>query len=101
MAKRRGIEVWRSLVSGQARSGLGVAAYCARESITLSSFRRWRRVLDAGSSGTRLAAAPVVRARKEAAVPIFVDLGALPERGSPVALRLELGRGVVLQLTVG
>lgn len=101
MAKRRGIEVWRSLVSSQAASGLSVAAYCARESITLSSFRRWRRLLDVGSPGTRLAVAPVVSARKAATVPAFVDLGALSERGTPVALRLELGRGVVLQLTVG
>ena len=100
MAKRRGIEVWRSLVAGQAGSGLGVVAYCARESITLSSFRRWRRLLDEGSSGQRLAV-PVVSARKAAAVPAFVDLGALSERGAPVVLRLELGRGVVLQLTVG
>jgi hypothetical protein len=43
----------------------------------------------------------VVTAREAAVVPAFVDLGALPERGIPVALRLELGRGVVLQLTVG
>ncbi len=101
MAKRRGIAVWRSLVAGQAGSGLGVAAYCARESITLSSFRRWRRLLDEGPAGGNTSAPTVVSARKAAAVPGFVDLGALSERGIPVALRLELGRGVVLQLTVG
>ena len=101
MAKRRGAEVWRSLVAGQARSGLRVAAYCARESITVSSFRRWRRLLDERTPGPRPAAPAVVAARKAATVPAFVDLGTLPERGIPVALRLELGRGVVLQLTVG
>ena len=100
MAKRRGAEVWRSLVAGQARSGLRVAAYCARESITVSSFRRWRRLLDERTLGPR-PAVPVVTARKAATAPAFVDLGTLPERGIPVALRLELGRGVVLQLTVG
>ena len=101
MAKRRGIEVWRSLVSGQAGSGLSVAAYCARESITLSSFRRWRRLLDERSAVERRSSPVVVTARKAAAVPAFVDLGTLPERGMPVALRLELGHGIVLQLTVG
>ena len=99
MAKRRGIEVWRSLVSGQAESGLSVAAYCARESITLSSFRRWRRLLDEGSAVERRSS-PVVVTARNAAAPAFVDLGTLPERGMPVALRLELGHGVVLQLTV-
>lgn len=101
MAKRRGIEVWRSLVSGQAGSGLSVAGYCARESITVSSFRRWRRLLDAGSATERGGTSAVVSTRKAPAVPRFVDLGTLPERGMPVALRLELGSGVVLQLTVG
>lgn len=48
-----------------------------------------------------MSAPTVVGTRKAATVPAFVDLGALSERGIPLALRLELGRGVVLQLTVG
>lgn len=101
MAKRRSADVWRSLVADQVGSGLGVAAYCARESITVSSFRRWRRLLGAASAGTRSVVPGVVSARKSGSEPAFVDLGALGERGMPVALRLEFGRGVVLQLTVG
>ena len=45
MSKHRSIEARRSLVEGFGGSGLSVEAYCARESIKVSSFRRWRRQL--------------------------------------------------------
>lgn len=103
---RRSREEWRSLLSNFERSGLGVDAYCRRESIGASSFYRWREVLradqDADDSGT-------VLGRGQA----FVELGAL---GSPLAqdkashcgcaaprldLRLDLGDGLTLHLVRG
>lgn len=98
MAKHRSAEAQRSLVDGQATSGLSVAAYCARESIKVSSFRRWRRRF----SGAAAVMRPVWPAASERNLtPRFVDLGTLSDGGSRLELRLELGRGMVLHLTCG
>ena len=98
MAKHRSVEARRSLVDGHATSGLSIAAYCARESIKVSSFRRWRRLL----SGAAALMRPVLPAASERRVaPTFVDLGTLSDGGSRLELRLDLGRGMVLQLTCG
>ena len=98
MSKHRSIEARRSLVDGHAGSGLSIEAYCARESIKVSSFRRWRRQLTAAPAVDR-AALSSVSERKVA--PTFVDLGTLSDSGSRFDLRLDLGRGVVLHLTCG
>ncbi|MEI8298958.1 MAG: IS66 family insertion sequence element accessory protein TnpB, partial [Pseudomonadota bacterium] len=96
MSKHRSIEARRSLVEGFGGSGLSVEAYCARESIKVSSFRRWRRQLVAAPD-VPCKALPAVSERD--ATPTFVDLGTLSDGGSRFDLRLDLGRGVVLHLT--
>lgn len=98
MAKHRSLEVRRSLVEGLAGSGLSVEAYCARDSIKVSSFRRWRRQLMGAPEVARMAL-PAVSERNVA--PTFVDLGTLSDGGSRFDLRLDLGRGMVLHLTCG
>jgi hypothetical protein len=90
---------WRELVSGQASSGLSVAAYCEREAVATSSFWRWRRLLQGSMLST--SAGNLTSGRTRPSVPDFVDLGTLSEHGAPVALRIDLGHGVVLQLTLG
>jgi hypothetical protein len=98
MAKHRSLEARRSLVEGFAGSGLSVEAYCARDSIKVSSFRRWRRQLMGAPDVIRMAL-PAVSERKVA--PAFVDLGTLSDGRSRFDLRLDLGHGVVLHLTCG
>ena len=98
MSKHRSIEARRSLVEGFGGSGLSVEAYCARESIKVSSFRRWRRQLMDAPDVARMAL-PAVSERD--VTPTFVELGTLSDGGSRCDLRLDLGRGVVLHLTCG
>jgi len=47
---RRTVAEWRSLLSRFEQSGLDVEAFCKRESISRSSFHRWRRRVAGGSS---------------------------------------------------
>ena len=39
---------WQALIGCQAGSGLSVAEFCRRESISTASFYRWRRLLGGG-----------------------------------------------------
>ena len=93
--KRLDCEGWRVLVARQAASGLSVAAFCTREGLSAASFYQWR---------TRLRGAAGAAARKVAGEPpahAFVDLGPLTMGAGRVELRIDLGGGVVLQLSHG
>lgn len=98
---------WRERLRRQAGSGLSVRAFCERESIASWAFYQWRARL-AKRSGL------VERASALARVPAgFIDLstvdrptmsamrgeGARWRAGERVEIKLELGDGVVLQLT--
>lgn len=92
--RRRSRDEWRKVFARQMSSGLSVAAFCAREAISLSSFQRWRTRI-ATASGAPEAQTP---ARPEA----FVDLGMLGSGGtSRLELKLDLGDGLVLHLVRG
>lgn len=89
--RRRSGEEWRALLARQASSALSVAAFCARGSISVSSFERWRALLSA--AGT--AAQAQTPGSREA----FVDLGVLGSgAASRLELKLDLGGGLVLHL---
>jgi hypothetical protein len=95
--RRRSGEEWRELLARHASSGLSVAAFCARESISVSSFPRWR-ALVAPVGGAADAPDARARTRQEA----FVDLGVLGSGGgSRLELKLDLGGGLVLHLMRG
>ena len=96
--QHRSIEARRSLVDGHAGSDLSVEAYCAREAIKVSSFRRWRRQLVDAPTVDRAALSSV---SAHDVAPTFVDLGTLSDGRSRFDLRLDLGRGVVPHLTCG
>ena len=98
MAKHRSLELRRALVEGFAGSGLSVEAYCARDSIRVSSFRRWRRQLMGVPDVARTAVSAV---SERNVAPTFVDLGTLSDGRSRFDLHLDLGRGMVLHLTCG
>lgn len=92
--RRRSRAQWGAVFDRFAASGLGVEAFCDREGVSVSSFRRWRGLL----------AAEAPRPEPEAAVERagFVDAGLLGVgSGGRLELRVELGVGVVLYLTRG
>lgn len=100
----RSVEQWRALLQAQQASGLSQESYCLAEGVSSTSFAKWRkrfREERASSSSTKTA---IVKA----AVPEFVELargprplpvGAHNEVPAGVKLRLELGSGIVLELT--
>ncbi|NMF97740.1 IS66 family insertion sequence element accessory protein TnpB [Aromatoleum toluolicum] len=92
--RRRSREEWQEVFARHGSSGLSVAAFCAHESISVSSFQRWRAIVGP-VCGKAVAVGP---ARQEA----FVDLGVLGSGGaSRWELKLDLGDGVVLHLVRG
>jgi transposase-like protein len=88
----------RAILARFAESGLSVEAFCRRESISPSSFYRWR----------SLQRDPVPRELALPRVPsssgdtgTFVSLGSLQTASASFELRLDLGGGVFLQLVRG
>lgn len=91
---RRGASEWASHLEAQARSGLGVAAYCRQASISESSFYYWR-----ARQAKRRAASSVTALAPTQAVPGFVEvLRSAPPRGY---YRLELRNGHALEAPKG
>ncbi len=100
--RRLDAQGWREVLGRFAAAATTVDAFCAREGLSSSSFYRWRERLQRASTP---AMAP--RARVNGiAVPVpagFIELGDLAhpscrtEAGFHV--RLELGGGLVLQIT--
>lgn len=90
---RRGAGQWRELLARFEASGLAVAPFCRRESVSTASFYRWRGRLGAESGAL---------ARKAGAAAAFVDLGAVSagmfSAATAMELRLELGNGLCLHL---
>jgi hypothetical protein len=88
---RRNEREWRGLLSRFEGCGLGVEAFCRRESISAASFYRWRTLLSTAGAeavGGELA-------------PAFVDLGPLntvASSGRRLEIKLDLGDGLVLHL---
>lgn len=87
--RRRDAQAWQGVLTRFTQSGMSAPAFCQRERISPASLYRWRALL--GSS------APSDSPRVVSAAD-FVDLGTLaPPAG--VELRLDLGGGLLLQLT--
>lgn len=83
---------WRERLTDQARSGLGVTAFCAKEGLSTKTFYGWRARLRDGEG--RQGAA--VRGERDPAP--FIDLGALSEGSQAWDIRLELPGGVILSI---
>ena len=91
--RRRGRQEWETVIARFAESGLGVEAFCTREGLSESTFRRWRSLL--GEPSTQCAAPAMERIG-------FVDAGTLKLCGTGrLELRLDLGDGVILHLSRG
>ena len=88
----------RTIMSRFAESGLGVEAFCRRESISTSSFYRWRTLHDSASTREVV---PRVAANAPNKASTFVDLGPLRRSHAPLELHLDLGGGVLVHLVRG
>lgn len=87
-----------AIMSRFADSGLSVEAFCQRESISTSSFYRWRSLLGDPASREVATLGTLSAAGRAAA---FVELGTLPRARVPLELHLDLGDGVLLHLVRG
>lgn len=92
--KHRGEGEWRRLIAEQERSGLSQRAFCEREGLCVQSLSNWRRRLGTASLSRAIA-------QHCDAPPSFVEIGAALSRplDAGVRVRLELGAGIVLELT--
>ena len=90
---RRSATQWRGIFEQQHSSGLTQQAYCQREGIAMSTFSRWRQRLV-------LSASSDCPPNDSAETADFVELtnATAPPLDTGLALRLELGAGVVLEL---
>jgi hypothetical protein len=101
--KRRRLDLssWREVMRRFDAAGTSVQAFCAGEGLSATSFYRWRERLEHGDhevvAASRRGATPAARARSAVG---FVELGGLlAGGGSAFELKLDLGGGVLLQLT--
>lgn len=97
--RRLNADAWCEMVARFEGCGQSVEDFSRQERISAASLQRWRQV-KAGAANDGMAAPRTSSATKLAPDP-FVDLGALGSSGSRIELRLELGAGVVLQLSRG
>lgn len=95
---------WREVLERFAAASMTVDEFCGREGLSTSSFYRWRERLQSAAAmqaiEPRLPRATGVAVRPNAAG--FIELGSLAGSSgidSGLELRLELGGGVVLQIT--
>lgn len=103
--KRRRLDLssWREVMRRFDAAGMSVQAFCAGERLSTTSFYRWRERLEHGdhevAAATRQGTAPAARARSAVG---FVELGSLLAAGGgggALELKLDLGGGVLLQLS--
>lgn len=96
--KRRSPAQWAELFARFEHSALSVAAFCARESISVANFYRQRELQKVAAC-----AKPSSECAPDAAG--FLDLGPLTTTGAPERARLELkidlGEGLILHLVRG
>lgn len=91
----RSVEQWRAVLQAQQASGLSQESYCQAEGVSSTAFAKWRKRFRDERS-----ASAIVKATS----PEFIELPRVaraPESvvQTGVKLRLELGSGIVLELT--
>ena len=96
--RRASAQIRRAIMTRFAESGIAVERFCRRESISASSFYRWRSLVNDLAPREVVPRSPSRAARSAAA---FVDLGTLQASHAPLELRLDLGGGVLLHLVRG
>ena len=91
---RRTAEQWQTIMSAFSNSALTQEAFCAQESLAMSTFSKWRRKLTSASAD----------ALGDDSHPMFVDLTRLTAHDrhhSTWDIELCLGEGISLRLRQG
>lgn len=96
--QRPSTQMRRAIMGRFAKSGLAVEAFCRRESISTSSFYRWRSLLSDSSMREVATLSPMSTPGGGSG---FVELGTLQAGHVALELRLDLGGGVLLHLVRG
>ena len=87
--RHRSAAEWQELIAVQERSGLSQEAFCKGEGVSPMSLSNWRRRLRARGDEARI---------EQASAFIEIGNGTRPLDGG-VKVRLELGAGIVLELS--
>lgn len=87
---RRTAQQWQALIAEQQRSGLSVPAFSQREGLSAQTLWNWQRRLGRPN-----------KAAGDQQGPSFIEIGGTPHRplAAGLRVRLELGGGVVLELS--
>lgn len=89
--RHRSAAEWRTLISAHERSGLNQEAFCENEGVSTTSLANWRKRLRIQGD-----AAPVERTQS----PSFIEIGStIRPLDAGIKVRLELGAGIVLELS--
>lgn len=94
--KHRTVQQRREMVEAYERSGLSPAEFCEREAVSTASLANWRRQVLEGAA--KPAPAASARATPPAA---FIELGSGRPLDVGIRVRIDLGAGVVLELSRG
>lgn len=99
--KHRGESEWRRLIAEQQRSGLSQREFCEREGLCAQSLTNWRRRIGAASSPLPASRSSAVAVQHDSPSAAFVEIGTALSRPLDVGVkvRLELGAGIVLELS--
>ena len=84
---------WRAIIAAHGVSGLSISAFCHREGLSPASFNNWRK---------RLATAEHSEPSRTTTTPAasFIELGNTRHSlDAGLKVRLELGAGIVLELS--
>ena len=89
--RHRSAAEWQALITAHERSGLSQEAFCKGEGVSPMSLSNWRKRLKTQSDH-----APITRA----STPAFIEIGnAMRPLEAGIKVRLELGAGIVLELS--
>lgn len=98
--RRLNEQAWKVLMKRFDGAAMTAQEFCAREGLSLGSFRRWRARL--GSSARSIAPAVAIPKKEAPSTPPFVDLGLLGTSAvrehAALDLHIELGGGITLHL---
>ena len=88
---------WRTVIDEQQQSGLTQEAFCKAHGVSSTALAKWRQRLGAGG---RRAAIGNTKAASASSSPAFVEIAPPPRVAQgAMKVRLDLGAGIVLELT--
>ena len=89
--RHRSAAEWQTLITAQEHSGLSQVAFCKVEGVSAMSLSNWRKRLSTQGDDSRIEKRPS---------PTFIEIGnTMRPLDAGVKVRLELGGGIVLELS--